>query len=247
MASRDSLEVAKLLEQGVVVQQEANTPIAIRMQYVGTGSATSVTIATSTSLTTVSQETSGTVTKVYLFSTYTTVGQLADQILSDGLFETKVLDALRSDPTTASYFVNGAITAGQDGNGVVVWDALCDTSVFMAVTSCLTFSRNWYTVMLGRSHRVKLQEVDYFATLGAAGTNGLQIYLRKGGATGIGSNTETQIYGAPSVSATAESVIFAGGRGFISGNDGDEIIARLADGTSLSDTDLSFTVVGIVE
>lgn len=248
MASRDSLEVRKLLETGVVIQQGADTPIAIRMRYTGTGSATSVTVTTATDLTTVSTEAGlGTVTKTYLFSTYSTVGELNDAILADGLFEPKVLDALRSDDTTGSEFVTGAITAGTDANGIVVWDVTVDTSVALWVTSCITNARNFNTVMLNRTHRVHLQQIDYFATLGAAGSNGVAVFLRRSGAAGIGSNTETQIYGGVSVSATAESIVFANGYGKISGQDGDELIVRLQDPTSISDTALSFRAIGILE
>ncbi len=131
MASFDGLQVRSLLSRGVVVSNGADTPIAIRLRYVGTGSATSVTITTATNIVTVSAETSGTVTNTYAFATYTTIGALADQINSDGLFEAKVLDALRADSTGSSYFVTGAITAGTDSNGIVVWDCLCDTEILL--------------------------------------------------------------------------------------------------------------------
>jgi hypothetical protein len=245
MASRDSLDVRKLLETGVVVQQSADTPIALRMRYVGTGSATSVTVNTATTLVTVSVETSGTVTKTYTFGTTPgcgTVGGLADAINSDGLFEVKVLDALRSDVTTASYFTLGTtlITPGMDANGVQVWDATCDTSVYKAVTSCITNARNFNTLKLSTSHRVHLQEIKYYATLGGANSNLVRVYLRRG-------NVETQVFGELSVSAAATTINFASGYGKISGKDGDEIIARLQDGTSLADAALSFRAVGILE
>jgi len=246
MASRDGLLVRKLLEQGIVVQNGGDTPIAIRMRYVGTGSATSVTVAAGT-LTTVSAEVSGTVTKVYTFATdSTTVGSLADNINSDGMFEAKVLDALRADVISAgSMLVIGAIVVGTDANGIAVFDVLVATSVFKAVTACISYNRNFDTVMLARSHRVHLNKISYWATVGGVGPNLVQVWLRKGGASGIGSNVETMLLGEISVSATTTVLDF--GELGITGNDGDELIARLVDGTSMSNTGLSFRAVGILE
>ena len=241
MASLDGLKVRKLLERGVVVQEGADTPIQIRMRYIGAGSVTSVTVTTGTSIVTVTVEPTGTVTKTYAFATFTTVGALADQINSDGLFEVKVLDALRSDATTGgNYQINGAIVAGTDANGVAVYDVLTDTSVYKAVTACLTNARNFDRSKISESHRVHLQAIQYWATLGGAGTNLVRIYLRRKG-------VETQIFGEISVSATSTTINFAGGLGDITGNDGDEIIARLQDGTSLADAGLSFRITGILE
>ena len=117
----------------------------------------------------------------------------------------------------------------------------------VVVTATLSFDRDFNTQMLSRSHRVHLQEIRYFATLGGAGTNLVRVYLRKNAQVGIGSNTETQIFGEVSVTGTATSIMFANGLGEITGQDGDEIVCRLADGTSLADAGLSFRAIGILE
>lgn len=248
MASLEGLKTRAILTKGVVVSNGADTPIQIRLKYVGAVSVTSVTVTTGTNIVTVTTEASGTVTKTYTFATYTTVGALADQINSDGLFEAKVLDALRSDATTGgNYQIDGAITSGTDSNGNTVWDMLTDTSVFKAVTATITYSRAIGTGILGRSHRVHLQEISYFGTLGGAGANLVRVYIRRGTGVGAGANTETQVYGDTSVSATATKINWDLGMAKISGGDGDSIIVRLQDGTSLSDTALVLRAIGQVE
>lgn len=242
MASKDSLEMRLLAAKGTVVQKGADEPVAIRLRYIGTGSATSVTITTATNLVTVSSETSGTATKTYTFGSGSgTIGALADNINADGLFEAKVIDALRSDVTTASYFsINTAVTAGTDANGVIVWDCTVDTSVYKAVTATLTNSRDFNTARLAKSHRVNLQEIRYYATLGGAAANLVRIYQRRG-------TVETQIFGLLSVSATDTTISFASGLGKITGGEGDELIVRIQDGSSISDTALALRVTGLLE
>jgi len=238
MSSYDSLSVRQLLSRGTVVSQVADSPIALRMRYVGTGTLTSITITTATNLVVVSTDGG---TDTYAFATYTTIGALADAINGDGIIECKVIDALRSDLTASSYFLeNTALTVTSDSNGVACYDAHVDTSVYKAVTSCITNMRDFNTANLSKSHRVHLQSIQYFATLGGAGANLLRVYLRRG-------KTETQIYGTTSVSATNTTVTFASGVGKITGNNGDEIIVRLQDGTSLADAALAFAAVGILE
>lgn len=238
MASLDSLNVRAILSRGTVVSQTADTPIAIRLKYVGTGSVTSVTVTTATNIVLVTSDGG---TDTYAFSTYTTVGSLADAINGDGIFECKVIDALRSDLTASSYFLeNTAITAGTDTNGVTVYDVHVDTSVYKAVTSCITNKRDFNTTKLSESHRVHLQAIQYFATLGGAGAGLVKVYIRRG-------KTETLVYSTTSVSATATTITFASGLGKITGLDGDEIVVRLQDGTSLSDTALAFAAIGILE
>lgn len=186
-------------------------------------------------------------TDTYTFATYDTIGKLVGKINTDGIFQAKVLDALNSDVTTASYFVTGAITAGTDSNGVVVWDMLTDTSVYKALTATLTGNRdwdtNWFNAEKVGSHRAVLQEFAYYATLGAAADNRARVYIRRG----TPGSTETQVFGDLSVSATKTTTNFASGQGFISGKDGDEIVVRLQDGTSLADSAAFLRAVGYVE
>ena len=225
MSSLDALRTRKYNARGVVQNVGTDLPVALRLRYVGTGSVTSVTVTTGTNIVTVSTEG----TKTYAFATYTTLATLAAKINADGVFEAKLLDALTTDATT-SKLLDGAITAGADGFGTTVWDVLVDTSTTKALTTCLSYKRDFNTNKLAAQHRVHLQEIVYYATLGGAGAGLFNVYLRKAGTL-----TETLIFTDTSVSASKTSYTFSNGFGKISGREGDEIIVRLSDGTSIAD------------
>lgn len=234
MSSLDSVQLRQALAEGVVVQAGTDEPVAIRLRYVGTGTVTSVTVTTATNIVAVTSDGG---TDTYAFSTYATVGALADAINKDGIFEAKVLDALRSQ-ATASKLVDGAITAGTDENGVVVWDVANDTSALKELGVCLTAHRNFDAPA---NRRVQLDEAVYVATLGAAAADSFQIHRRRG-------TTETQIFGALSVSATETTLRFGNGQRSITGREGDEFIVRVKDGTSIADAAANFVrVIGRVE
>lgn len=238
MASLDSLQTRALLARGVSIQQGADTPVAIRMRYVGSGTPTSVTVTTATNIVTVSTEDGATVTKTYAFASLATIGAVVDAINSDGLFEARILDALRSD-ASASTMVDGAITAVVS-SGHSVYDVKADTSALKAVTATLSYDRDFLQSQLSKSHRVHLQEIAYYATLGAAGAGNVVVYSRSG-------STETLIFAETSVSATATSVVFADGQGKITSKEGEELVIRLKDGTSVADSALKLRIVGVVE
>ena len=245
MSSLEALRTRHYAAKGIVVREGADTPSQIRMKYVGTVGVTSVTVTTGTSLITITNElvagTSTPTTKTYLFATYITVGAVCDAINKDGLFEAYVVDALRSDSTTGgNYQINGAIAAGTDDNGVPCYDMLTDTSVSKAVTATLTPFKNFDAIKKGMGHVFHLQGINYFATLGGAGANLVRVYLRKG-------TVESQVFGAISASAADTAITFASGQGKITSMDGGEIIVRLQDGTSVSDTALYLQAVGIYE
>lgn len=234
MGSLNYAQVRNLLAKGVVRQVGTDSPIALRLRYVGKGTVTSVTVTTATNLVVVTS--AGTST--YAFATHTTVGALADAINADGEFEAVVIDALRSDPS-ASAFVNGAITAGTDRNGVVVWDVNTDTSATSDFTVALSPLSPEFDLPSG--HRVHLQEVAYNINLTTAGANGVQIISRRGA-------NETVIYSAASVDDTLTVINFADGAGKITGVNDEELIVRVEDGGSLSDAAGNFLrVSGIVE
>lgn len=231
MASFEGTYTRYLLRTGDVQQARSDTPVAIRLRYVGTGTVTSVTTTTATNIVMITSDGG---TDTYAFATYDTVAKLIGAINADAVFQAKVLDGLNTD-ATASRFVTGAITSGTDSNGVVVWDVLADTSAAKELTVCLTGNRdwdtNWFNAEKVGSHRAVLQEIKYNVTLGGAGANLVRIYIRRG----TPGNTETQIFGDLSVSASATTISWASGQGFISGKDGDEIICRIQDGTSITD------------
>ena len=235
MASLNSALIRQALAEGVVRQNGDDEPIAVRIRYVGSGSPTSVTVTTAQDITLVSSDGG---TDTYQFSTYSTVGALADAINADGVWEAKVIDALRSD-ATASKFVDGAITAGSDDNGVVVWDVKVDTSALVAAT--VTLSPTAPNFDAPRGHRVHLQEIVYNQNVSIATAGAVRIYRRRG-------TKETLIWSHTSVDATDTTHNFAGGKGKITGKPDDEFVVRVVDGTSITDAASNFIrVVGIYE
>ena len=231
MASKDSLRMRELAAVGAVVQntstgQGTNIPIAIRIRKIGSESATSVTISTATQIALVGSTTTDTLTFTGGSVNYNTVGALADAINATGRWECNVLDALRAD-TCINMFTDGLITAGTDGNGVVVWDVTVITTALKAVTVALTPRRNFDSPK--RGHVVDVQEIQYYLTLGGAGANLVHVYQRNG-------VTETQILGYLSVSATKTTINWASGVGKITSADGGSIIVRVQDATGIAGT-----------
>jgi hypothetical protein len=224
MASKDSLIMREKAAVGTALFVTSDTPVVIRLRATGAGAVTSITTTTATNIVLISANGG---TDTYTFATYATVGALADAINADGMFEAVVLDALRSDATTASNFITGQITAGNDANGVVCWDVLADTSVNKTITATLSLHRNFDAPK--RGHVVELQEVIYYLTLGGAGAGLFRIYQRVGG-------VETQLVSQLSVSATKTTVNFASGIGKITGADNADLIVRVQDASSITGT-----------
>lgn len=236
MASLDSLRTKYYAATGTTLQTGTDSPVAIRLFYVGTGSVTSVTVITGTSVATISTGT-GEGTKTYTFATYTTIGALADAINGDGIFNAKVLDCLRSLGSDNNLVAGAPVTAGTDANGVACWDLTTITAVTYQLGACLTAHRDFGYPM---GHRVKLQQVVYLATLAGANANMFQIWRRRG-------TTETQILGALSVSASAQTLTLASGQGFISGNADDEFVVLLKDTVMADNAGNLLRIVGRIE
>ena len=236
MASLDSLRIREKLATGVTRQNGTNGPIALRLRKVSAGTVTSVTVTTATDLVLITSDGG---TDTYTFSTYTTVGKLADAINGDGIFEAKVMDTLRSlNIDTSSFLLDGAITAGSDDNGVSVWDVKTDTSVSLQISVGLLPSYNFGAPS---GHRVQLQQVVYSVNMGTAAEDSFQIWRRRG-------TTETQVLGALSVDTTETTLNLALGYGSIGGADGDEIVVLVKDAATLADSTSNFVrVVGIQE
>lgn len=210
MGSLDSALTRQALKKGIVRQANNDGAIGLRLRYVGTGTVTSVTVTTATNIVMITSDGG---TDTYAFATYTTVGAVADAINKDGIFEAKVIDCLRSEGS-ASFFLDGAITAGADANGVVVWDAKVDTSG--AATQAVCLSPLGPDFDMPKGHRVHLRELSYYLDLTAA-ADSIQVWKRKG-------TVETQLLGLTSVDVTVTTVNFASGEGYITGGPDEELI-----------------------
>lgn len=243
MSSRDSLETRQIAARGTIKQVSDDTPVAIRLKYIGTGTVTSVTVTTATNIVIITSDGG---TDTYAFATYDTVGEVADAIDGDTIFEARVLDALRSEATDGSQFVDGAITAGTgDGNGASYYDVLDDTSVSDHLDVCLTPDRNTPSagaaIKQMSTHRVHLQEITYNVTSGGgADTNGLRIYDRNY-ASG---NTETLIWQMTPTSGSSTTKTWASGQAKITAKEGHELVIKVLDATSITG---SLEVAGIIE
>src|SRR3990167_6039331 len=113
MASLDSLKTRYYASKGIIRQVNNDLGIMIRMRYIGTGTVTSVTVTTATNIVNITSDGG---TDTYAFATYDAIGEVADAIDGDTIFEARVLDLLRSELST-SVLVDGAITgAVGDGN-----------------------------------------------------------------------------------------------------------------------------------
>jgi len=226
MSSLDSTLTRQALAEGVVVRTGTDTPVALRLRYVGSGTVTSVTVTTATNIVTVTSDGG---TDTYAFATYATLGALADAINGVGIFEAKVLDDLRSS-ATASQYVNGAITSGTDGEGNTVWDVELDTSAALRVTACLSAHRDFDKP----SRRVKLNVASYLVNMGTAAADSANIYLRRG-------NTETKLVSTTSVDNTATTLVSGSASGALAGYIGggnradDEYIVLVKDAATLAD------------
>lgn len=233
MSSLDSVLIRQARAEGVVVVGRTDTPVAVRLRYVGTGTVTSVTVTTATNIVMVTSDGG---TDTYAFATYDTVGKLVDAINRDGIFEAKALDALLAD-ATASKLVDGAITAGTDSNGVRSWDVKVDTSTALKISACVSAHRDWDTP----ARRVHLKEVKYAVNMGTAAADSVQVWLRRGA-------TETQLLGYLSVDTTETTISFASGQGSITGKEDDEIIVLVKDAATLADAAGNYVqATGIIE
>lgn len=235
MSSLDYLFSRSLLKKGVVNQSGTDTPVAIRLRYIGTGTVTSVIVTTATDITMITSDGG---TDAYLFATYTTVGAVADAINADGIFEAKVLDCLRA-LASASKLVAATITSGTF-EGITVWDVLVDTSAALQIGTSLTYSRGFDKPQV-KGHRVHLQSIWYAVNMGTAAVDSVQVWKRKG-------TVETELLGLLSVDTTETTVTFALGFGYISADEGEDLVVLVKDAATLADATGNFVrVVGLVE
>ncbi len=233
MPSLDGLSVRHLSRQGKILIKGTDEPVAIRVRHLGSESVTSVTVTTGTGIVFIGSTTTDTV----VFATQTTLGAVADFLNATGRWEARALDALRSDASDDA-IVDGAITAGTDENGVIIWDCLRDTSTALRLSVALVPSRNFDAPS---ARRVGLQEVKYSVNMGTAAADSFQIYLRRG-------KTETKVLGELSVDTTATTYSFASGLAELSGRDGDEFIVHVKDAATLADASGNYVrVAGWVE
>jgi hypothetical protein len=234
MASKDSVEVRKLLKKGVVRQVLQDTAIGLRLRP--TSSAGTVTTVAVTQATSVVLTTSGGGVDTYLFSAHSTLGSLVDAINADGIFEAVVVDALRSENPDDFFITSAGIAAGTDDNGVVCYDLLVDLSAAVTMACCLSPLKPNFDMPEG--HRVHLKQITYLID-NTAGAATLKIYKRKG-------SLETLILSTTNVDNTLTNLSWASGEGYITAGE-DEDIVVFFDGTVGDQTGTTIALIGEYE
>ena len=238
--SLNGILVKQGLAQGVSATVVDDTPVAIRLKYIGTGTVTASTGVALTTATGLVLTTSDGGTDSYAFSTYTNMGLLADKINGDGIFECLILDALRTDETENSDFVQNLTTA-ISANGF--YDCLINTDTaqntgndFIYTYRC-TYDRDPGGEKPSGAHRVRLSEVLYNVNTNGAEAKGFQIIEWD-----VNAKTETIIYQKVSTTATATTVNFASGNKTLDAGFGNDLIVRVKDTTSISDTSANYLI-----
>ena len=232
MSSLDGVLTRSFLAKTTGINVLANTPVALRIYNKGKKAVTSVTTVTATSITLIDADgTSG----ALAFGTYTTLGLLAGKINSLTNWECVILDGLPSDIiNTSNVLASAALTSpNATVDGIGFYDVLVDTSVGKMLTVRASMSRLTPSLVSDNyDRRVRINEISYFATLGAAGAaggSGLFVYEVKG-------STETQVMLKASVSATETTNYILNGGSFMDSDQGKDLVVRLADSASVSDT-----------
>lgn len=238
MSSLNSLQANQILAKGTILSFGTDGPVAIRIRKIGTETATSVTVTTATNIVLVGSTTTDTLA----FATYTSVGTVVDAINATGRWEAKILDARRSQ-LSASTLLDGAITAGYDGNSNTVYDVKQDTSTALLIGACLSPHRDFD---LPNGHRVHLLQIRYAVNMGTAAADSVQGWKRK--ATNSGSGPETQLISKLSVDTTDTTISWASGVGKITLNPDEEIFVLVKDAATLADATSNYVeVTGVIE
>jgi len=241
MPSADGLQVRNLLKRGHIGYKVDDTPVALRIRQVGGAAVTSVTVTTATNIVLIDADG----TKTVGFGATgdvqdaDTIGKVADGINSFDNWECKILDGLRADASTNT-LVTGAIAASST-EGISYYDAVSDTSVLKALTYRLTYDRSVGENAPKALHRVHIRQLRYFADIDAAAVDGVQVWE-------VDKGVATQVLSMPSVDISATTVNWASGEGYITASEGNDLVVRVANATTLTDHASNFIeVVGSLE
>jgi hypothetical protein len=200
------------------------------LRYKGTGTITSVTVDTAVDLELITSD--GGI-DTYAFGTYTTLGTLVDAINKDGIFDAKILDALRSD-ASASKLVDGAITVSTV-NGNSVYDVKVDTSEALHFSHRFCATRVPGVLANSDGKRIHLKLFKYAIDVGTAAADNVQVYKIRG-------TVEEKVWSEPSVDTTATTVLdwTTSNEAAITANPGEEILVRVKDAGTLADADTNY-------
>lgn len=240
MPSLEMVRTRHYLKRGVIGQVADDGAVLFTMKYVGTGSVTSVIVTTATDITMITSDGG---TDAYTWASYTTVGALVAAINKDGIFEAKILDCLSTTATGSGLAIAGTLAL----NAVGEYNVMSDTSGAMFLAYRITYDRTFGTnVKLRNGHRVSLKEIVTSLTLGGgADTNGLKVYeCSPNGNSAPYAGAEKLVYQITPTTGSAATINWASGHGEITGNEGNDLLIIVSDGTSVTG---SITVAGELE
>ena len=240
MPSLEMVRTRHYLKRGVIGQVADDGAVLFTMKYVGTGSVTSVIVTTATDITMITSDGG---TDAYTWASYTTVGALVAAINKDGIFEAKILDCLSTTATGSGLAIAGTLAA--DANGE--YQVKSDTSNAFFLAYRITYDRTFGTnVKLRNGHRVSLKEIVTDITLGGgADANGLKVYeCSPNGNSAPYAGAEILKYQKTPTTGSAATINWASGNGEITGNEGNDLLIIVSDGTSVTG---NITVSGVLE
>jgi len=226
MGSLNSIKLRNALKSGMTEVHVADTPVAIRMKYIGKGSVTGAQIAVDTDQD-ITLITSDGGTEEFLFADFLTMGALAEAINNSMYWNAELVDALRSDLTATSPFVDDLTT---DPTGAGYYEAYIDTDISKRLTYRCAYNRNPNgengvdSSRAKGAHRVSLIGFTYYCNNGGDEINGVQVWEYNPVL-----QTETQVYQAIGIDSVSTTVNFAGGEGVITSDWGNDLIVRIQD------------------
>lgn len=235
----ESLELRKILAKGKVQQVGSDTSVALVLKPIKgeVDSVTSVTIDnTENTLEIISVKGTTTNTDTYAFATLTTFAKLVNAIKATRRFDVKALDVLLGDATT-SKMVDGAVTVSSDG----IYRIKNDTSATNSFTTRFTFDRNLVD-SIRKTHRIHLQEISTLINdTDLAPVITAKVYQEDK------QGNVTEIFSASIVDNTATVLNWADGEGFITSDDGKDLIVKVSAVALTDDTGNYLTAVAIIE
>ena len=237
MGSLDSVLTKQALARGESRQVVDDTPIAIRLQYKGSGSVTSIEVVTATDVELITSDGG---TDTYTFASYTTLGALVDAINADGIFNAKILDSVRSKASDDTLLARAASDTVVSEDGESYYDIVLDVDGADYYGCRLTYDRGFKKPHKA-THRVHIEEIKYDLQLQAGVAGGVKIYE-------IDGTTETERFAELSVHNAATTINFAGGEGKITAGEGNDFVVIINAETALTDDAGNFLrATGIIE
>jgi hypothetical protein len=246
MASLESLLGKTYTAQPFTGRTVDDKSVALELIHVSSNATPSVTVVSNTGITLAD---AGYTTGSLAFGVYTNLGLLADKINNSYnlYWKARIMDGLRSTSTASSVLIPNGVCSTVTQGSETIYQVFQDHSVGMSLFYRVAMDRGVLydddarlkTTIPNDNHRVKILGITYNANVNAAMLNGVRIYEFDPVAV-----TETEIWSAKSVDATATTLDFTDSP--ITSGYGNELIVQVTDGTSLTDDIANFLEVNYI-